>query len=126
MKTSQVLNNHYMMCLDCGAKERVNLPLPMNWKGFDDFIETHKNCSKMKKYPFAESLGGIDVEMLTDDEERKLESIISRERISITPLISGVSPDWERGFAKGHDLGILSIYRKYPMLGREVIARNSK
>ena len=36
-----------MLCQDCGKREEVKFPLPMNWNGFNEFVRKHKNCHTM-------------------------------------------------------------------------------
>ena len=73
--------------------------------------------------PIHRMLQDIDVALLTDAEYEQLARISAKSRIARTPLITGVSADWERGFAKGQDIAFAHTLAAFPALAREVIAK---
>jgi hypothetical protein len=74
-------------------------------------------------FPLHKQLCSIDEPLLTDAEYDALAKIVAKSRIARTPLITGVGAEWERGFAKGNDFGVVHTLAQYPALAREVIAR---
>ena len=84
---------------------------------------TTKTPKHTLELPIHRKLQSLDEPLLTDEEYEQLARISAKSRIARTPLITGVSADWERGFAKGQDMAFAHTLASFPALAREVIAK---